>query len=694
MYESDGPGHELLEIGRKLEGLTRHASTHAAGVVISPRPIVEYAPLYQAGAEAEGITTGFAKDEIEEVGLLKMDFLGLKTLTLIADCVRMIRETTGETIDVEALPLDDLQTFRLFGMARTSGIFQFESGGMQDILRKLKPDRFEDLIALNALYRPGPIQSGMIDDFISRRHGKTEVDYDDPKLEPILSTTYGVILYQEQVMKIASVLAGYSLGQADLLRKAMGKKKLDVMQAERARFVKGSKDHSKLAEKRSGEIFDKVEKFAGYGFNRSHSAAYALVAYRTAWLKAHYPVHFMAALLTTEKGDTDRLVKYIGECREMDVPVLPPDVNVSGLDFTVEGTSVRFGLAAVKNVGEGAVLSILDARARVGRFESLRGFCVEVDRHHVNKRALESLIKAGCLDSLGQLRPRMVAGIDDAMGYAQRIQEEGASGQGSLFGAMAGPGTEAPLRDTLPDVAAWTQRELLAFEKETLGFYLTGHPLNDHQDILKEFATHTTGRLSEIEGSSDVTLGGLITVLRKRRNKKNEPWASFLLEDLEGSCEVLVFPRLYQEVQETLREDLAVLVRGRADVEEERVRFIADEIGPFDGLRERRAEAANLRVTATGLEEDVIGRLEAVLSAHRGNIPLYIEIALPHRMAVQIRLDRDWQIRPTPAFTAAVRALLGPEAVVYRAGPAGGSAAGDDRTRRWQRARSGGGGGK
>jgi DNA polymerase-3 subunit alpha len=364
---------------------------------------------------------------------------------------------------------------------------------MQDILRKLKPDRFEDLIALNALYRPGPIQSGMIDDFISRRHGKTEVGYDDPKLEPILSTTYGVILYQEQVMKIASVLAGYSLGQADLLRKAMGKKKLDVMQSERARFVKGSKDHSRLAEKRSGEIFDKVEKFAGYGFNRSHSAAYALVAYRTAWLKAHYPVRFMAALLTTEKGDTDRLVKYIGECREMDVPVLPPDVNVSGLEFTVEGTSVRFGLAAVKNVGEGAVLSILEARARVGRFESLRGFCVEVDRHHVNKRALESLIKAGCLDSLGQLRPRLVAGIDDAMGYAQRIQEEGASGQGSLFGAMAGPGTEAPLRDTLPEVAAWTQRELLAFEKETLGFYLTGHPLNDHQDILKEFATHTTG---------------------------------------------------------------------------------------------------------------------------------------------------------------------------------------------------------
>src|SRR5262245_2504581 len=692
MYETDGPGHELLEIGRKLEGLTRHASTHAAGVVISPRPIVEYAPLYQAGPEAEGITTGFAKDEIEEVGLLKMDFLGLKTLTLIEDCVRMIRETTGEAIDVEALPLDDAETFRLFGQARTSGIFQFESGGMHDILRKLKPDQFEDLIALNALYRPGPIQSGMIDDFISRRHGKTEVGYDDPRLEPILSTTYGVILYQEQVMKIASVLAGYTLGQADLLRKAMGKKKLDVMQAERARFVEGSKKNSGLSEKRSGEIFDKVEKFAGYGFNRSHSAAYALVAYRTAWLKAHYPVYFMAALLTTEKGDTDRLVKYIGECREMEVPVLPPDVNVSGLDFTVEGQSVRFGLAAVKNVGEGAVVSILEARARVGRFESLRGFCLEVDRHHVNKRALESLIKAGCLDSLGQLRPRLMAGIDDAMGYAQRIQEEGESGQGSLFGALAGPGTDAPLRETLPEVAAWTQRELLAFEKETLGFYLTGHPLNDHQDLLKEFATHTTGRLHEIEGSSDVTLGGLVTLLRKRRNKKNEPWASFLLEDLEGSCEVLVFPRLYQEVQEVLREDLAVLVRGRADIEEERVRLIAEEVSPFEGLRERRAEAASLRLTSTGLEEETLARLEGILSAHRGSVPLYVDLALPHRMAVQIRLDRDWQVRPSPAFTSAVRGLLGPDAIVYRAGPGGGGAAGDDRARRWQRARGGGGG--
>ena len=669
MQDSNGPEKELLEVAGKLEGLTRHASTHAAGVVISPRPIVEYAPLYQAGSDAEGITTGYAKDEIEQIGLLKMDFLGLRTLTLVDDCLKSIEATTGRTIEIEALPLDDADTYKLFGQARTAGVFQFESGGMQDVLRKMKPDSFEDLIALNALYRPGPIQSGMIDDFISRRHGRTPVHYDHPKLETVLAPTYGVIVYQEQVMKIASTLAGYSLGQADLLRKAMGKKNLEVMHAERERFIEGCRTHSGLSAKAAGEIFDKVEKFAGYGFNRSHSAAYALVAYRTAWLKTHYPVHFMAALLTTEKGDTDKLVKYIGECREMGIQVLPPDVNVSGLDFTVEGDRIRFGLAAVKNVGEGAVVSILEARGRVVRFTSLASFCAEIDRHHLNKRALESLIKAGCLDSLGHLRPRLVAGIDGAMDRAQRIQDEGASGQGSLFGGEEDEGDRSRVRDELPVVPAWSQRELLAYERETLGFYLTGHPLNEHQDLVREFATHTTAMLQGSEGSVDVALCGLGTGLRKRKTKKNEAWASFLLEDLEGSCETLVFPRAFNDIREVLEEDRAVMVRGRAEVEEEKVKFIAEEIVPLAGLRERYAESAGLRITATGLDDAIMTRLEEILGAHQGSVPLYIALELPRRMTVAIQSGRRWLIKPSAGLTAEVQSLLGPGSIVYRGSP-------------------------
>jgi DNA polymerase-3 subunit alpha len=666
MHDSDGPGRELLEIARRLEGLTRHASTHAAGVVISPKPIVEYCPLYQSGSDADGITTGYAKDEIEEVGLLKMDFLGLKTLTLIDDCLRMIEKDKGLKIDIEALSLDDPDTYKLFGQARTGGVFQFESGGMQDILRKMKPETFEDLIALNALYRPGPIQSKMIDEFVLRRHGKIPVEYDDPRLEPVLAPTYGAMVYQEQIMKIASVLAGYSLGQADLLRKAMGKKSLDVMEAERERFVSGCRAHAGLAAGKAGEIFDKVVKFAGYGFNRSHSAAYALVAYRTAWLKAHYPVYFMAALLTTEKGDTDKLVKYIGECRDRGIQVLPPDVNVSGLDFTVEGDKVRFGLAAVKNVGEGAVLSILRARESAGRFRSLREFCAAVDRHHVNKRALESLIKAGCLDSLGQLRPRLIGGIDGAMERAQRIHDEGASGQGSLFGGLEAPAAGEIAPETLPDVPAWSQRTLLAYEKETLGFYVTGHPLSEHQDLARDFATHTTAMLQELEGKTDVSLAGLVTALRKRKTKKNEAWASFLLEDIEGACEALVFPRVYAEVQNALVDDTAVLVRGRAECEEERVRFIVDAVTPLAGLREQRAEAANLRLTSTGLTDDLLGQLQALLGAHQGEVPVYANLTLPGRMNVALQLGRSFRIRPSADLTSALVELLGPGSVTYR----------------------------
>src|SRR6266850_2649090 len=415
-YERDPKIKKLIDVGRRLEGLTRHASTHAAGVVISPAPITDFAPLYQAG-EGE-ITTQFAMESIERIGLLKMDFLGLKTLTLIEDILDRLKLESGSRLDLERLPLDDAETYRLFADARTSGVFQFESAGMKDILARLKPTRFEDLIALNALYRPGPIKGGLIDDFIKRRHGKIKVAYPHAILEPILKDTYGVIVYQEQVMQIASAMAGYTLGEADILRRAMGKKKKEAMAAERSRFVEGAK-RRKIAEKVAGDVFDLMEHFAGYGFNASHSAAYALIAYRTAYLKAHHPRQFMAALLSIEKETTDNVAKYVQECREMGIQVLPPDINESQVEFSVEGEAIRYGLAAIKKVGEAAVESVVAGRAKVGRYVSLTQFAAEVDSRLVNKGVLEALVKAGAFDGLGVSRARLTAAIDGAMDAAQ-----------------------------------------------------------------------------------------------------------------------------------------------------------------------------------------------------------------------------------------------------------------------------------
>ncbi|HXH27652.1 MAG TPA: DNA polymerase III subunit alpha, partial [Candidatus Polarisedimenticolia bacterium] len=434
LYDKDDRIHQLLDVSRRLEGLTRHASVHAAGVVISPRPIVEYSPL--ARTRDDDIVTQYAMDQIDRIGLLKMDFLGLKTLTLIHDCLERLRGAEGLVVDLDSIPLDDPETYALFASARTLGVFQFESSGMQDILRKLKPDRFDDLIALNALFRPGPIGSGMIDDYIERRHGRKPVESIVPQLEEILGVTYGVIVYQEQVMQIASRLAGFTLGEADLLRRAMGKKKRDVMAAQRDKFVKGCRTRG-VGEKEARKIFDLMEYFAGYGFNKAHSTAYALVAYRTAWLKAHHPTHFMAALLTAERENSDNLVKYIGACRDMGIAVLPPDVNRSHMDFTVEPKGILFGLSAVKNVGEGAVRQILEARGRLERFGSLAALCAEVDLRAVNKRVIESLIKAGALDGLGPNRATLHAAVDGAMESAQKAQRDRDSGQVGLFGGTA-----------------------------------------------------------------------------------------------------------------------------------------------------------------------------------------------------------------------------------------------------------------
>ncbi|HEV8335443.1 MAG TPA: DNA polymerase III subunit alpha [Candidatus Polarisedimenticolia bacterium] len=659
-YETDEKIRRLLDVARRLEGLARHASTHAAGVVISPSPIVEFAPL--CATKDNEIITQYAKDEIEKIGLLKMDFLGLKTLTLLEDCVARVQNGPGVTLTLEALPLSDRETYALFCRAQTSGVFQFESSGMQDILRKLQPDRFEDLIALNALYRPGPIKSGMIEEYIRGRHGKANVQA-MPRLREILDETYGVIVYQEQVMRIASVLGGFTLGQADLLRRAMGKKKQKEMDAMRPLFLKGARERG-IPEKEAQKIFELMAQFAGYGFNKSHSAAYALIAYQTAYLKAHFPVQFMAALLTVEKEVTDNVVKYIAQCREMGIAVHPPDINRSGLDFTVEESALRFGLGAIKNVGDGTIEAILQARDRVGSFASLAGLCREVDSRSMNRKALESLIKSGALDGFGAARQQLMRSLDACVASAHKEVRDQQAGQASLFGG------EAPAGETVPSFAPqgddWSPRELLSFEKETLGFYLSGHPLLEHGATLEALRGVTTRSLAPEASGRTVRMGGLITSLKKRKTKRGDWMAVFDLEDLEGSIEAIVFPELYKTCQNRLENDVAVLVKGKAEMEEGRWRLVAEEISALAGAAERQASRVVLRVNASGLQTERVLQIHRLLQDHPGECPVEILLTQPGDYRLTLLPDPRLRVGPNPSLTAALEQVLGKGAVVFR----------------------------
>ncbi len=654
VYERDTVIHELLDVAKRLEGLTRHASTHAAGVVIAPKSIMEYSPLYKTINDE--VTTQYAKDEIEEIGLLKMDFLGLKTLTLIEDVVQLVHADKNEGIIIEDLPLDDNETYSLFSKAQTTGIFQFESSGMQDILRKLKPTRFEDLIALNALYRPGPIKSGMIDDYIRGRHGKLKFQTENEQLKEILNETYGVFVYQEQVMKTASALGGFSMGEADILRRAMGKKKISVMKAQREKFVAGAKKRKVSAEE-AEKIFDLMENFAGYGFNKSHSAAYALIAYRTAYLKAHYPVHFMAALLTNDKEHSDKIVKNINECREMGIKVLPPDINSSNIDFAVEGKSIRFGLAAIKNVGEAAIRSILEARNKLGRFDSIFTFCTEVDLRLVNKRVLESLIKSGSFDSLGFRRSQLFAVVDSAIEHAQRSISDREAGQGSLFNVAGFSHPSA--HQALPDVEEWSDNVLLTYEKETLGFYITGHPLNDYVEELDEFCSHTTSSLAEAEHGQSVTLGGIITALRRKKTRRGDMMAAFILEDLHGFVEIVVLPEKYKRYQAILENDLPVFVKGSLESEEEKMKILLEQVSPLKTIREKQAESVFIKVMKTGIDEDIVSKLLDVFKHHTGDCPTTFLLIYPQEYQVFLKAPTEYHVAPTKEFISDVEELLG-----------------------------------
>ena len=651
---------ELLSVAERLEGLARHASTHAAGVVISPQPLQEIVPLYKSNKDE--ITTQYAMDDLEKIGLLKMDFLGLTTLTVIDDCLRLIEGTRGETLDLDGLPRDDAPSYELLGKGLTSGIFQFESRGMTDILRRARPNRLADLTALNALYRPGPIQGGMVDDFIARKTGRKKVTYELPPLRDILEETYGVIIYQEQVMQIAASVAGFTLGEADVLRRAMGKKKHEEMVAMREKFLAGARTNGVPAVK-AQKLFELMEQFAGYGFNKSHSAAYALIAFQTAYLKAHHPVEFMAALLTSEIGNQDKLTHYLNECRDMSIRILPPDVNASDLTFTPAGESIRFGLTAIKNVGEAAIDSVLSARWKLGRFDNLFQFCENVDLRLLNKRVIESLIKAGALDSLGARRAQMMAVLDRAMELGQRRQREDASGQHGLFLAGAEEQAAPPLE--LPDIAEWPEAERLAGEKEVLGFYVTGHPLEKYAARLAGLTRHDSSSLDSLEYEAPVTLAGILTGLRVRPSKKGDLWASGNLEDMRGSVELLVFPQALQQLRPVLKLETALLIKGRVRHEENaRPKVVVSEARPLEGEMNGAKAELLIRVNLAEASETVVENVEKLLAAYPGENPVVFELIRPGDFRARLRPRRAGGVKAEAELLTRLREICGEEAVL------------------------------
>jgi DNA polymerase-3 subunit alpha len=661
VYDSDKQIRELIDTAKKLEGLVRGSGVHAAGVVIAPRPLIEMVPVVKT--KNDEIVTAYDMKAIEKMNLLKMDFLGLTTLTIIDDCVKLIEHYRGEKLDIEALPPNDPETFqKVFHAALTSGVFQFESGGMRDVLRRYKPDTVEDLTALNALYRPGPIQGGMIDDFIERKWGRRKVEYMLPELEHILKETLGVIVYQEQVMQIANVLASYSLGEADLLRRAMGKKDADEMARQRDRFVNGAVAHG-VSKDTAGDIFDQMDKFAGYGFNKSHSAAYALLAYQTAYLKTHYPVEFMAALLTSETSKPESVVKYIGECREMGIAVEPPDVQVSGAQFTPHGEAIRFGLAAVKNVGGNAIESILKARAEVGgRFKNFWEFCEKVDLRVMNKRVIESLIKAGALDSLGT-RGQLNNAIDKAMERAQKTQRDAEQGQSGLFGLF----DETPARghdaDSLPPAPDWEETVRLANEKEVLGFFVSGHPLDKYAEKLRNLTgVITTAEAlerkpperrwgSQQDMADEIQVAGILHGLRVQKSRRDQRlYAQAALEDATGKIELICFARDYERLAQQLKMEVPVLVRGMLMGDEDAAPKIAiSQVQALEEVQVKLPTGIRIRINLDRATDEMLAALKSAADAAPGPGKVLLQLEKKGEYAVvmepegmSVAADRGW----------------------------------------------------
>ena len=685
-YASDEEVTQLIDMARQLEGLARNAGKHAGGVVIAPGRLTDFSPLY-CEADGSNLVTQYDKDDVEAAGLVKFDFLGLRTLTIIDWALKTVnaeRTQRGEAaIDISAIPVDDTKAFRLLKSAETTAVFQLESAGMKQLISKLQPDCFDDITALVALFRPGPLQSGMVDDFIARKHGIQEVLYPHPDLEPILASTYGVILYQEQVMQIAQVLAGYTLGGADLLRRAMGKKKAEEMAKQGEIFRKGAVARG-VDEDTATYIFDLMEKFAGYGFNKSHSAAYALVSYQTLWLKAHYPAAFMAAVLSSDMDNTDKVVTFIEECRSMQLKVEPPDVNRSSYMFTIDGDdTVVYGLGAIKGVGEGAIEGIVESRRRDGGFRDLFDFCRRIDLKKANRRVLESLIRAGALDRIGPNRATLMVQLPLALKMAEQHAELQATGQDDLFG-MASAEPVAPTAGVIPDaIEEWDDDQRLAGEKDTLGLFLTGHPIDFYAADLKALVNTRIARLSLDDsregrgrrGGKKVTVAGMVVAVN-RRNTQRGTMASVLLDDKTGRIEAALFSETYEKYRDEIITDRVLVVEGTLVHDEYRggLSIRADSVSGLEDVRVSRARCVELELREQWLQEREMSTVDAIDVLRR-----LLEPAVGGECAVRVlyrRLDSEvrlqlgaaWRIRAGDGFVRQAQRLLGADALRFRMG--------------------------
>ena len=653
----DDAVRELLTVARTLEGLARHKTIHAAGVVISPGPMVEYLPLC-VGPNKE-VLTQYDMKYTEKTGLIKFDFLGLKTLTVIDRALKLIKKDIGIEVELDKIPMDDAKTYDLLCRGDSLGVFQLESDGMRELLIKMAPEQFSDLIALVALYRPGPLDSGMVDTFVETKHGRRLPDYPLPQIKSVLEETYGVIVYQEQVMKISNILAGYSLGDADILRRAMGKKIPEVMEQEREKFMNGAREKG-IPEDKATYIFDLMAKFAGYGFNKSHSAAYALIAYQTAYLKAHYPAQFLAALLSCDVDNTDKVVKYISECRQQGIEVLPPDINESFDDFTVINDRVRFGLAAVKNVGGAALDSIIEEREKNGPYASLSDFCNRIDPSRVNRKVIESLIRAGAFDSFGGRRAQYMAVLEQALDRAKAVQRDRMSGQMNLF-ALAAEEDKTPAAEIeLPDIEEWPELKKLALEKETLGFFLTGHPLEGVSRDLRMVVDTEIERLDSWRDGQAVRIGGLIQHIKEHKSKKGDRMAFTVLEDMSGSVEVIVFPSTFARCSDLLAGEEPLVVLGTVQQGERGAKVIAEEISPLAEAMARYTERACITLRADRTSRQHMEQLKEIFYQYHGPTPVHLTLHFDGRGEVDIELLKDLTIRPCPDFFHRVEQFCGP----------------------------------
>jgi DNA polymerase-3 subunit alpha len=658
LRQEDAQTDELLTIAKRVEGLHRHASVHAAGVVISDAdPLLSHLPL-MTGQKDEMVTQWDMK-AVEKIGLVKFDFLGLKTLTLLQKAVSFIKESCGDDVDLLSIPMHDTKVFELLSRGETQGIFQLESSGMRDLVIRLKPSGFEDIVALVALYRPGPLGSGMVDDFINRKHGRTQIQYDLPELEEILKETYGVILYQEQVMQIASKLASYTLGDADLLRRAMGKKIKEEMDQQQEKFLAGAAKNGHPKNK-AEKIFDLMAKFAGYGFNKSHSAAYALISYQTAYLKAHYPVEFMAACFSLDRNNTDRVVSHLADCRASNIDVLPPDVNQSALDFMVRDGKIRFGLAGIKNVGETAIESMIEARHKQGPFTSLFNLCERVTLRQVNKKVLESLIKSGALDDLAPKRAQLMMDVEKAIEYGSKTQKDKRVGQDSLFGSsLPAPSSDAK------NIPEWDEGTRLQFEKESVGFYITGHPLLKSQHHLTLYTNAHTANLLEKPHQSSVRLGGLISTKKEITTKKGARMAFITMDDLHGSVEVVVFPNCFELAQEVLTQDQPIFVVGKLDIQDEQAKVLADHICLLDHADQYFDGKVHIQLDASQMQADGLQQLKDLIDRHQGSCPIVLHMEIPGKSKTILPLSQAFKLKPTVDVFEAIQNQLGPQTKIF-----------------------------